>query len=58
MVLETLREKKLTYPIFVLSNLGQPEDIARAKQLGAMEYFIKSDISLNDLVHAVQTALV
>lgn len=40
-------------PVIVASNLGQKEDIERAKSLGAIDYIIKSDILLDNLVKKV-----
>lgn len=37
-------------PVVVASNLGQGEDIKRAKLLGATDYFIKANVHLPDLV--------
>ena len=37
-------------PVLVASNLGQAEDINRAKKLGADDFIIKSDTSLSDIV--------
>lgn len=37
-------------PIIIISNLGQPEDIQRGRELGAIEYFIKAKTSIDDLV--------
>lgn len=37
-------------PIIVASNLGQKEDIQKAKELGARDYVIKSDMSLEELI--------
>lgn len=39
-------------PVIVLSNLGE-ENIKKAKDLGAMDYFIKSDTSLEVLKEKV-----
>ena len=36
-------------PIIVLSNLGSSTDIDKAKSLGAMDYFVKADIRLDEL---------
>jgi DNA-binding response OmpR family regulator len=44
-------------PVIVASNLGQEEDIKKAKKLGANDYVIKSDLSLNQLIEKI-TALV
>lgn len=41
-------------PVLIISNLGQDTDIARGKELGAIEYFVKSDISVNDLVKHIK----
>ena len=37
-------------PIIVASNLGQKEDIDKAKKLGASDYLVKSDLAMKDLV--------
>ncbi|MDI6717886.1 MAG: response regulator [Patescibacteria group bacterium] len=37
-------------PVIIISNLGQPEDITKGQQLGAIEYFIKAKTSIDDLV--------
>lgn len=41
-------------PIIVLSNLGQEEDVQKAKNLGVAEYFIKARTSIDELVNAVK----
>jgi CheY-like chemotaxis protein len=41
-------------PIIVLSNLGQPEDIQRAKEYGVKEYFVKANLSLEQLVKRIK----
>ncbi len=46
--------KKL--PVFILSNLGQEEDITRAKELGAIDFLIKTDLSINEVVTKVKEA--
>lgn len=40
--------------IVVLSNLGQPEDKAKCLALGAVDYLIKTDIAILDLVAKVK----
>jgi CheY-like chemotaxis protein len=40
-------------PIIVLSNLGQANDIEKAKQLGAVDYIVKASISLQEVVDKV-----
>lgn len=46
-----------TTPIIIASNLGQEEDISRAMQMGANDYIIKSDLSLNDFVTKIRSFL-
>lgn len=41
-------------PIIVLSNLGQQEDVEKGLSLGAVEYFVKAKISLDDLLKKVK----
>lgn len=43
-----------TIPVIVLSNLGQPQDIERAKALGAKAYFVKADTPLENVVQTVK----
>lgn len=56
LVLEELKKDPLTenIPVVILSNLGQPTDIERGKRLGAIDYLVKSDVSLLDLVAKVK----
>ncbi len=56
-VLEHLKKDKYKTPIIVLSNLGQDEDRKRAKELGAKDYFIKSDIDLSQIIEYIQKYL-
>ena len=44
-------------PVIVASNLGQDEDIKRAKLLGAADYFIKANMHLPELVSIVAKML-
>ncbi|MBI4836244.1 MAG: response regulator [Candidatus Abawacabacteria bacterium] len=56
-LLTALKEKANTTKIIVLSNLTQEEDIQKAKDLGATEYFIKSNISLASLIEYIKKIL-
>ena len=56
-VLEELQKEKTNTPIIVLSNLGQEEDIKKSKDLGAKDYFIKSEIDLSAVVEKINTFL-
>lgn len=44
-------------PVIVLSNLGQERDVQQAMDAGAAAYFIKANVSLENLVKRVEDAL-
>ncbi len=44
-------------PVIVFSNLGQKEDIEKAKGLGANDFLIKANFTLDDVVAKVKTYL-
>ena len=58
-VLETIRqdEKIKKIPVIIISNLGQPEDMQQGKSLGAKDYLVKSDMSLDEVVAKVRKYL-
>jgi DNA-binding response OmpR family regulator len=56
-ILKTLREKGVQTNVIVLSNLGQDEDRKKAKELGAKDYLVKSNVPLADIVKVVQSSL-
>jgi DNA-binding response OmpR family regulator len=45
-------------PIIIISNLGQPEDVNRGQELGAIEYFVKAKTSIDELVGKIKKFLV
>ena len=45
-------------PVIVLSNLGDQENIEKAKALGAADYFIKSNTSLEGLKNIIDKILI
>lgn len=53
-VLAEFKRLHITTPVIVSSNLGQEEDIKRAKELGARDYFTKSNITLAEVVEKVK----
>jgi CheY-like chemotaxis protein len=58
----TLQELKASedykkIPVIVASNLGQKEDLDKAKAMGAVDYVIKSDLSLDALIGKIMEAL-
>jgi len=56
-VLKELADHKNKTPIIITSNLSQQEDIRRAKDLGAVDYFIKSDTPISEIVNYVNKAI-
>lgn len=56
-VLKEIRKKENPIPIIVLSNLSQEEDLKKAEDLGAMDYFIKSDTPIAEVVNIINNAL-
>lgn len=51
------QKKSLKTPIIVLSNLGQEEDIKKAKKLGATDFFIKASTPLSKILELVNSKL-
>ncbi|MAG28577.1 response regulator [bacterium] len=41
-------------PVIMLTNLSEPEDVSRAKKLGASEYLIKSHFLPAEVINIVQ----
>jgi CheY-like chemotaxis protein len=58
-VLRMLKQDPATthIPVMVLSNLGQESDIRQALESGATAYFIKANLSLQDLIKQVDVVL-
>lgn len=58
---EVLRQIKDKNPagtkVIVLSNLGQEEDVDKARQLGAADYIIKTETVLADAIKKILTYL-
>lgn len=44
-------------PVIILSNLGQDSDIDRAKKMGTVDYLIKSDSSIQQVIDRVKKYL-
>lgn len=56
---QTLEEIKASdklkdIPVLIASNLGQKEDIDRGMELGAVDYIVKSDMSMEGLVSKIK----
>ena len=58
-VLEDLQKenglKKI--PVIILSNLGQESDIQKGKELGAVDYLIKADFKMKEVIAKVREHL-
>lgn len=50
-------ERLKAIPIIVASNLGQKEDTERAISLGANDFIVKSDLSLNSIIEKINKHL-
>ncbi|HNX10950.1 MAG TPA: response regulator [bacterium] len=53
-VLEAMKAEKIKVPVLVCSNLGQDEDIKKAKALGASDYIVKSDTPISQIVQRIE----
>ena len=42
-------------PVIVLSNLAQDSDVEKVRQLGAVGYFVKVKMSIDDLVEKIKS---
>jgi DNA-binding response OmpR family regulator len=58
-VLRALKSNAATaaIPVIVLSNLGQDTDVSQAMDLGAVAYFVKANLSLDEMAKQVEQTL-
>ena len=58
-VLQTLKaDGELSkIPVVILSNLGQPEDIQKGRELGAIDYMVKVEFEPKQIVSKVRNLL-
>lgn len=56
-VLSEVKKLGIKTPVVIASNLAQKEDIEKAKKLGVIDYFVKSDITLVEMVNRVKQYL-
>lgn len=56
--LKSLKNNKATknIPVIILSNLGQDEEIRKALKLGAIDYLVKADFSIYDVIDKIVEA--
>lgn len=57
MVLGEMRKRGIDVPVIISTNLSQGEDIKKAKELGADDYFVKSDTPIIKVVEHVERVL-
>jgi len=50
-------EQTKNIPVIVFSNLGQPADIEKARGLGAADFMVKANFTLDDVVAKVKEYL-
>jgi DNA-binding response OmpR family regulator len=56
-VLEKFPREKRTFPVIMLTNFGDEKNKARGKELGADDYFVKSEMTIKSLLTMVETLL-
>lgn len=58
-VLEEIKKDPSTkkIPIIILSNLGQDTDITKAKEKGAVDYLVKADFSMKEVIDKIKSHL-
>lgn len=56
-ILEAIRKKSTSIKVIVMTNLGQSEDKVRVESLGITAYYVKSEVSISQLVNAVKQVL-
>ena len=54
---EGFDDKLKDLKVIIASSLGQEDDLKKAKDIGADEYFIKAEISIYDLIANVKRIL-
>lgn len=56
-VLAELKRRNDITPVIIASNLNQESDVMRALELGVTSYYVKSDITLGEVVDKIREAL-
>lgn len=56
-VLEFIKDNKIKTPVIILTNLSQTEDEKRVRELGASEFFIKSNTSILKIVEHIKAVI-
>jgi DNA-binding response OmpR family regulator len=50
-------ESLMNIPVLIATNLGQKEDIEKGLKMGAVDYLVKTDTSIDDFVNKVKSVL-
>jgi len=56
-VLEKIKEEKITIPVIIISNSGQPIELEKIKKLGAVDYLVKTKFNPDDVLAKVRKYL-
>jgi DNA-binding response OmpR family regulator len=58
-VLQVMQNEQMTerYPVLVISNSGQPVELARVHQLGAKDYLVKADFTPDEVLDKARVIL-
>ena len=56
-VLENMRAAKINIPVIIISNSGQPVEIEKTKELGAVDYLIKTEFEPIEVLEKVKNYL-
>ncbi|MEQ1849520.1 MAG: response regulator [Candidatus Peribacteraceae bacterium] len=56
-LLKEIKDAGVKVPAIVLSNLGQEEDRKKASELGAIDYFVKANTPISEIVARAEKAL-
>ena len=53
-VLEGMNQKGIKMPVIVASELSQAEDLEKVKKLGAVDFFMKSNMSIAEMAEKIK----
>lgn len=56
-VLERMKQERIDLPTIVLSNLNAKEDIERVRAYGVLDYLVKAETSIHDVIVKVKEVL-
>ena len=56
-ILERMRKENVHAPVIIVSNSGQPVEVDRARELGAVDFLVKAEFDPSDVVEKVKQLL-